>query len=88
MLDNPQTRRELIDKAVEIAVLASQQGSVQEFAARLTSGLLDSQKQFAVDYVIKYLKQFGLEIDPEIVEGLVNAQVLRLRMQTLQAKRQ
>jgi len=86
VVDNPQTRRELLDKAVEVAVLASQQGSVQEFAARLTTGLLDSQKDYAVTFALKYLEQYGVKVSPDLVKGLIDAQILRLRLQTMRSR--
>jgi hypothetical protein len=48
VIDNPKTRAELVDKAIEVAVLAAQQGSVQEFARQLNQGIWEQNKECAV----------------------------------------
>lgn len=86
MADSAESRSQLLEKAINVAVLAAQQGSVQEFANRLATGLIDSQKDYAAGFVKKYLDQYGLKVDPDIIDGLINAEVLKLRLQSMRAK--
>jgi hypothetical protein len=86
LVDNPETRSALIDKAIETAVLAAQQGSVQNLIADLTTGLVESKKQYAVDFTAKYLEQHGITLPPELVSGLIDAQIMRIKLQAQRAK--
>ncbi|MEW6718737.1 MAG: phage holin, LLH family [Chloroflexota bacterium] len=86
VVDNPETHAKLIDKVIETAVLASQQGSVQELARQLSQGLLEANKVHAIEFAQKYLQQFGIRLDEDMVEGLINAYVLQLQMKALKAR--
>jgi hypothetical protein len=78
MVDDPATRSALLDKAVQRAVLAAEQsgltGIIQNVAAQ--------KKRFAVDFAFKYLAEHGLRIDPAVVNGLIEAQVLEAKAAT------
>lgn len=75
------SRQQLISSTIEAAVLAAEQSGLQ--------GLIDNigtaKKAYAVRFVQDYLGQFGLRVDEKIIEGLIEAQLLRV---TLAAKGQ
>jgi hypothetical protein len=72
VVDDAATRSALLDKAVHTAVLAAEQsgltGAIQNVAAQ--------KKRYAVDFAFKYLAEHGLRVDPTVVNGLIEAQVL------------
>jgi hypothetical protein len=76
VVDDAATRSALLDKAVETAVLAAEQsgmtGVIQDVAAQ--------KKRYALDMAFRYLSDHGLRVDPGVVDGLIEAQVLRLKM--------
>lgn len=79
------TRSQLIDKAIETAVLASQNGSINELLSELNLGLPESKRLYAIEFTKKYLKQHGIDLDTSLIDGLLDAYMIRLRLQTLQA---
>jgi hypothetical protein len=72
VVDDAATRSALLDKAVHTAVLAAEQsgltGAIQNVA--------EQKKRYAVDFAFKYLAEHGLRVDPAVVNGLIEAQVL------------
>jgi hypothetical protein len=52
-------------------------------AAALNAGvsLAQHKKQYAVDLAQKYLDQHGVRMDPQVVDGLIEAQIMRFKMQ-------
>jgi len=77
-VDDAATRSALLDKAVEAAVLAAEQsglsGVIQDVAAQ--------KKRYALDLAFRYLSEHGIRVDPAVVDGLIEAQVMRLKMAT------
>jgi hypothetical protein len=75
VVDDAATRSALLDKAVHTAVLAAEQsgltGAIQNVAAQ--------KKRYAVDFAFKYLAEHGLRVDPMVVNGLIEAQVLQAK---------
>ena len=76
VVDDAATRSALLDKAVESAVLAAEQsglsGVIQDVAMQ--------KKRYALDMAFRYLSEHGLRVDPAVVDGLIEAQVMRLKM--------
>jgi hypothetical protein len=72
VVDDAATRSALLDKAVQAAVLAAEQsgltGAIQNVGAQ--------KKRYAIDFAFKYLAEHGLRVDPTVVNGLIEAQVL------------
>ncbi len=72
-VDNAEMRSQLLDKAVQAAVLAAEQsgltGVIQDAAQH--------KKRFAMDMAFRYLSEHGLRVDPAVVDGLIEAQVRR-----------
>jgi hypothetical protein len=74
--DTLQARQELIDKAVEAAVLAAEQsgyrGHIQNTAAE--------KKAYAMRLIKLYLDEHNITIHDELASGLIEAQLLRLAL--------
>ncbi|MBU1661617.1 MAG: phage holin family protein [Chloroflexi bacterium] len=85
-VDTPETRSALIDKAIETAVLAAEQTGAKKLAVETAAGVAMSKKDYAVDLASKYLAEHGLKVDTSLIDGLIEAQIMRLKLQALQWK--
>lgn len=85
-VDTPETRSALIDKAIETAVLAAEQTGAKKLAVETAAGVAMSKKDYAVDLASKYLAEHGLKVDTSLIDGLLEAQIMRLKLQALQWK--
>jgi hypothetical protein len=87
--DTPATRAALIDKAVESAVLAAEQSGLKAVAvnAAVSAGtsIAEQKKQYALSLAKKYLEDHGLRVDMSMVDGLIEAQIMRFKIQAAQA---
>jgi len=87
--DTPATRAALIDKAVESAVLAAEQSGLKAAAvnAAVSAGtsIAGQKKQYALSLAKKYLEDHGLRVDMSMVDGLIEAQIMRFKIQAAQA---
>jgi hypothetical protein len=83
LVDNAETRAALIDKAVDVAVLASQQGDVQALLNQVGMGLLDQNKDKAIDFAMEYLAEQGINLNRSLVEGLIDAHIMKLKLQAM-----
>ncbi len=76
LTDTAQARQALIDKAVEAAVLAAEKSGM--------SGLIRNigveKKAYALQMATQYLRQHGITVDPGLLGGLIEAQLLRLML--------
>lgn len=73
----PIKRAEILDKAVELAVLAAEQSA-------LTGVILNqgsTKKMHALDFTERYLNEHGIEVDLGIIGDMIEAQLLKLFMQ-------
>ena len=85
-VDTPEARSALIDKAVEAAVLAAEQSGAKKLAIETAAGVALSKKDYAVDIATKYLSEHGLKVDPSLVDGMIEAQIMRLKLKALEWK--
>jgi len=85
-VDTPEARSALLDKAVEAAVLAAEQSGAKKLAIETAAGVAMSKKDYAVDIATKYLGEHGLKVDPSLVDGMIEAQIMRLKLQALEWK--
>jgi len=85
-VDTPETRSALIDKAVEAAVLAAEQSGVKQVAVEAGAQIAMSKKQYAVNLANQYLTEHGIKVDPALVDGLIEAQIMRLKLKALEWK--
>lgn len=71
------SKQELIDRAVETAVLAAEQSGLQGTIQNIGP----EKKMYAMQMAAKYLEQHGIQIPEDLAGGLIEAQLLRFRMQ-------
>lgn len=60
-------------EAVKIAVTAAEQSGLAGWIANEK----EVKKQFAIDYVERYLEQFGLNVDVDLIADTIEAEVKR-----------
>jgi len=75
VVDDAATRSALLDKAVHTAVLAAEQSGL----VGVIQNVADQKKRYAMDFAFKYLAEHGLRVDPSVVNGLIEAQVLQAK---------
>ncbi len=85
-VDTPEARSALLDKAVEAAVLAAEQSGAKKLAIETATGVAVSKKDYAVDLATKYLAEHGLKIDPTLIDGLIEGQIMKLKLKALEWK--
>jgi len=79
-VDTPEARSALLDKAVEAAVLAAEQSGAKKLAIETATGVALSKKDYAVDIATKYLGEHGLKVDPSLVDGMIEGQIMKLKL--------
>lgn len=82
--DTPQARAALIDKAVESAVLAAEQSGLKTTVVQAGISIAEQKKHYALDLAKKYLADQGLNVDLTMVDGLIEAQIMRFKIQAAQ----
>ena len=85
-VDTPETRSALIDKAVETAVLAAEQSGAKNAGIDIATRAALSKKDYATDIAAKYLAEHGLKVDPSLVDGMIEAQIMKLKLKALEWK--
>ena len=75
VVDNAATRSALLDKAVETAVLAAEQSGLTAVIQNVGA----QKKRYAIDMAGRYLAEHGLKVDPVALDGLIEAQIRRIR---------
>ena len=75
VVDDAAARSALLDKAVQTAVLAAQQSGL----TGVIQNVAEQKKRYAMDFAFKYLAEHGLRVDPAVVNGLIEAQVLQAK---------
>jgi hypothetical protein len=79
--DSGEARAALIDRAVEAAVLAAEQSGLKAAAAgAVATG--EQKKQYALSLAQKYLENNGIKVDLAVVDGLLEAQIMKFKMQS------
>ena len=73
VVDDAATRSALLDKAVQRTVLAAEQSGL----TGMIQNVAEQKKRYAMDFAFKYLPEHGLRVDPAVVNGLIEAQVLQ-----------
>lgn len=71
---NALARQQLINEAVQSAILAAEQSGVTGTIINTVGAKTD----YAVDMVSKYLKPYGINVEPELASGLVQAELMRI----------
>jgi hypothetical protein len=84
VVDSAQARQALVDSAIQAAVQAAEQSGL----TGLIQNLGPEKKAYALQLAGQYLGQYGIAIDPQLLSGLVESQVLRSTMQAQAAAAQ
>ena len=79
--DTPGARAELVEKAVQAAVLAAEQSGLKQLAVKAGVELADQKKDYAMNLAQQHLKDHGIKVDLSLVDGLIEAQILRFKME-------
>lgn len=79
-VDAPEARAELIDKAVRAAVLAAEQSGLKQRAVAAGLELATQKKEYALELAQKYLKEHGIKVDKSLIDGLIEAQIMRFKI--------
>jgi hypothetical protein len=74
--DTPTARQELLEKAVESAVLAAEQSGL----AGLIENVGREKKAYALKMVNDYLSQYGVTVPEDLISGLIEATLLRYKL--------
>lgn len=75
LVDDAATRSALLDKAVQSAVLAAEQSGLTAAIQNIGA----QKKRYALDWAGRYLAEHGLKVDPMVLDGLLEAQVLKMK---------
>jgi hypothetical protein len=88
-VDSSASRTAVVDRAIEAAVLAAEQSGLKAVAAgavvKGATTLAEQKKQYALSLAQKYLDNNGIKLDTSVVDGLLEAQIMRFKMQAAQA---
>ena len=91
MVDSPAARAALLDKAIESAVLAAEQSGLKAVgtsaAMSLGVSVAQQKKQYALDMAKKYLEEHGVKMDMQVIDGMLEAQIMRFKIQAAEAAR-
>jgi len=85
-VDTPEARSALIDKAIEAAVLAAEQSGAKKLAIETAAGVAMSKKEYAMEIAKKYLHEHSLKVDPSLVDGMIEAQIMKFKLKALEWK--
>lgn len=81
MADTAEARSRLLEKAVESAVLAAEKTGLSGELVRAGVNIAREKKGFALDFAGRYLKEHGINIDVSVVDGLIEAQLMRFQIE-------
>jgi len=85
-VDSPETRSALIDKAIELAVLSAEQSGAKKMAVDIAANAALSKKGYATEFAQKYLVEHGISVDTELIDGLIEAQIMKFKLKALEWK--
>lgn len=74
---SPGQRAQILDKAVELAVLAAEQSGL--------TGVIENEgkkkKAYAIQFAERYLREHGFEMELDVVSDMIEAQLIKLLME-------
>lgn len=79
--DMSRMRSDLIHQAVRVAVLAAEQSAIKRQAVDGGLDLAEQKKSYALTLASMYIAEYGLKVAPQVVDGMIEAQLTRFRMQ-------
>lgn len=86
VVDTPEARAALLQKAIESGVLAAEQSGLKAAALNAGVSIAEQKKQYAGDLAKKYLSEHGVRMDPSVVDGLIEAQIIRFKIEAAKAQ--
>ena len=75
VVDDAATRSALLDQAVGSAVLTAEQSGLTAAIQNIGA----QKKRSALDWAGRYLAEHGLKVDPVVLDGLLEAQIRRMK---------
>ena len=82
--DSAQVRSDLLARAVSTAVLAAEQSGLKRRALEAGLNLAEEKKTYAVNLAIDYLAQHGIRVPADLIDGMIEAQLMRFRIEAAQ----
>ena len=83
--DSAQVRSDLLARAVHTAVLAAEQSGLKRRALEAGLNLAEEKKTYAVNLATDYLAQHGIRVPPDLIDGMIEAQLMRFRIEAAQS---
>jgi hypothetical protein len=77
--DTAESRQALVNSAVQASVQAAEQSGL----SGLIQNVGQQKKDYALQMASQYLGQYGVKLDPNLLSGLIESQVLNARQQRL-----
>lgn len=82
--DTAEARSQLLSQAVETAVLAAEQSGLKKLAGDVAASAVLSKKDYALEMAAKYLGEHGIKVDTSLIDGMIEAQIMRFKMDAAQ----
>ena len=82
--DSARVRSELLAQAVRTAVLAAEQSGIKRRALEAGLNLAEEKKMYAVNLATDYLAQHGIRVPSDLIDGMIEAQLMRFRIEAAQ----
>ena len=85
-IDSPETRNALLEKAIETAVMAAEQTGAKKMAVEVATNIALSKKDYATQLAQKYLTEHGITVDTTLIDGMIEAQIMKFKLKALEWK--
>ena len=81
VVETPEELAALLHQAIESGVLAAEQSGVKAAALNAGVSLAQQKKQYATNLAQKFLEEHGVKMDQQVIDGMIEAQIMRFKMQ-------
>lgn len=82
--DSAKVRSDLLSRAVQTSVLAAEQSDIKRKALEGGLNLAEEKKTYAVNFATDYLSQHGINIPHDLIDGMIEAQLMKFRIEAAQ----
>ncbi len=82
--DSAKVRSDLLSRAVQTSVLAAEQSDIKRKALEGGLNLAEEKKTYAVNLANDYLSQHGINIPHDLIDGMIEAQLMKFRIEAAQ----
>jgi hypothetical protein len=76
VVDTAQSRQALVDSAIQAGILAAQQSGL----TGLIQNVGEQKKAYAIQMTNQYLGQYGIKVDDQLLNGLIESQLMRFNV--------